>query len=244
MNELALFTGAGGGVLGSQLLGWRVVCGVEFDPYCREVLLRRQEDGFIEPFPVWDDVRTFDGTAWRGKVDIVTGGFPCQPFSVAGKRKGKDDERNLWPDTCRIIREVGPAVLLLENVPGIRRYLSVVVRDLRRIGYLVSEPIVISAAEMGAGHIRKRFWVFADTGSTRFPAAGRRTAHETMDRGDRASRDNREDGSEVGWWSREPGVGRVVYGLPYGVDRLKALGNGQVPRVVVEAWGRLGGERG
>jgi len=86
LRELALFIGAGGGALGSRLLGFRIVCAVEIDPYCREVVLRRQEEGFLEPFPIWDDVRTFDGTAWRGLVGVVTGGFPCQPFSVAGRR--------------------------------------------------------------------------------------------------------------------------------------------------------------
>ena len=106
MNELALFAGAGGGILGSQLLGWRVVCAVEKDPYCREVLLRRQEEGHLEPFPIWDDARLFNGHDWRPLVDIVTAGFPCQPFSVAGQQKAQMDDRNLWPDTFRVITEV------------------------------------------------------------------------------------------------------------------------------------------
>ena len=98
---MALFAGAGGGILGTRLLGFRVVCAAELDPYCREILLRRQEEGHLEPFPLWDNARTFEGRPWRGVVDVVTAGFPCQPFSVAGQQEGKDDERNLWPETLR-----------------------------------------------------------------------------------------------------------------------------------------------
>ncbi|MCA9180554.1 MAG: DNA cytosine methyltransferase, partial [Planctomycetales bacterium] len=74
LNELALFAGAGGGILGGKLLGWRTVCAVEIDAYCRRVLMQRQNDGVLDPFPIWDDVRTFDGHAWRGKVDVVSAG--------------------------------------------------------------------------------------------------------------------------------------------------------------------------
>jgi DNA (cytosine-5)-methyltransferase 1 len=77
MRELALFAGAGGGILGGKLLGWRTVCAVEWEPYPISVLVQRQNEGILPPFPIWDDVRTFDGTAWRGFVDVVSGGFPC-----------------------------------------------------------------------------------------------------------------------------------------------------------------------
>ena len=84
MNELALFAGAGGGILGGHLLGWRTVCAVEIEDYPRRVLLQRQADGFLPRFPIWDDVRTFDGKPWKGKVDVISGGFPCQDISIAG----------------------------------------------------------------------------------------------------------------------------------------------------------------
>ena len=84
VNELALFAGAGGGILGGKLLGWRTVCAVEWEPYPASVLCARQNDGFLPPFPIWDDVQTFDGKPWRGIVDVVSGGFPCQDISVAG----------------------------------------------------------------------------------------------------------------------------------------------------------------
>lgn len=92
MNELHLFAGAGGGILGSELLGFRTVCAVELEPYPASVLLARQNDGLLPPFPVWDDVRTFDGRPWRGLVDVVSGGFPCQDISAAGKGAGIDGE--------------------------------------------------------------------------------------------------------------------------------------------------------
>ena len=162
LRELALFAGAGGGILGSILLGFRVVCAVEIDPYCREVLLRRQEEGHLEAFPIWDDVRSFDGKAWRGRVDIISLGPPCQGWSVAGKQAGVDDERNLWPEAYRVIQEVNPGYILFENVPGIRTYLPVVIRDLRRAGYAVERPLTVAAAALGAGHIRRRVWIRAD----------------------------------------------------------------------------------
>ena len=88
MNELALFAGAGGGILGGHLLGWRTVCAVEWEAYPASVLCARQNDGLFESFPIWDDVQTFDGNPWRGIVDVVSGGFPCQDISAAGTGGG------------------------------------------------------------------------------------------------------------------------------------------------------------
>lgn len=99
MNELHLFAGAGGGILGGMLLGHSCVCAVEIEPYCRKVLLQRQRDGILPKFPIWDDVRTFDGRPWRGKIDVVCGGFPCQDISCAGKGAGIGGARSgLWSD--------------------------------------------------------------------------------------------------------------------------------------------------
>lgn len=157
---MALFAGIGGGILGSKLIGWRTVCAVEKEPYCREVLLRRQRDGVLPVFPIWDDVRTFDGRPWRGIVDVVTAGFPCQPFSCAGKRRGENDERNLWPDTLRILCEVRPRFALLENVPGLlaTRYFGRILGDLAESVFDARGKIV-SAADVGAWHLRKRLWI-------------------------------------------------------------------------------------
>ena len=111
MRELALFAGAGGGILGGHLLGWRTVCAVEYNTYAASVLLARQNDGMLPPFPIWDDVRTLDGRPWRGIVDVVSGGFPCQDISCAGKGAGIDGERSgLWAEMARIIGEVRTAI--------------------------------------------------------------------------------------------------------------------------------------
>jgi len=163
-TELALFAGAGGGLLASRLLGHRVVCYVEREPYFVEVLRARIGEGYLDDAPIWDDVRTFDGGAWRGCVDIVSAGFPCQPFSAAGQRRGAEDERNGWPDTGRIIREVRPRWVFLENVPGLlfgsHGYFGRVVGELAACGYDCRWDCV-SASAVGAPHRRDRLWVVA-----------------------------------------------------------------------------------
>ncbi len=118
LNELALFAGAGGGILGGKLLGWRTVCAVEWEPYAACVLAARQNDKVLPPFPIWDDVQTFDGKQWRGIVDVVSGGFPCQDISAAGKGAGIEGERSgMWREMARIIREVEPRFVFVENSP-------------------------------------------------------------------------------------------------------------------------------
>ena len=137
MNELVLFAGAGGGILGGHLLGWRTVCAVEHNAYCASVLVARQNDGTLPPFPVWDDIRTFDGRPWRGIVDVVSGGFPCQDISACGSRLGIDGPKSsLWGHMVRIIGEVMPAFVWVENSPRIiHRGVDVVIGDLSALGY-------------------------------------------------------------------------------------------------------------
>ena len=122
-TEMSLFSGYGGFSLGLRLAGLttRTICYVEWDKYCQQILLQRFQDDppTLTPAPIWDDIKSFDGRPWCGVVDILSAGFPCQPHSNAGLRKGADDDRNLWPDTLRIIGEVGPGLVILENVPGI-----------------------------------------------------------------------------------------------------------------------------
>jgi DNA (cytosine-5)-methyltransferase 1 len=163
MYELALFAGAGGGILGSVRAGHTIVCAVERDPHCIKSLQQRQRDGYLPPFPIWTDVRTFDGKPWRGKVDIITAGFPCQPFSTAGTQLAADDERNAWPATRRIISEVRSPVLL-ENVPalltGTHGYFGNILSELAQIGYDAIWDC-IPASTCGAPHQRDRLWVYA-----------------------------------------------------------------------------------
>jgi DNA (cytosine-5)-methyltransferase 1 len=162
MNELALFAGAGGGILGGHLLGWRTVCAVEYNAYARSVLLARQNDGTFPPFPIWDDVRTFDGRPWRGSVDVVSGGFPCQDISAAGRGDGLDGERSgLWSEMARIIGEVRPRFAFVENSPMLTsRGLGRVLGDLASMGF-DAEWGVLGAADCGAPHQRDRIWIVA-----------------------------------------------------------------------------------
>lgn len=105
----------------------RVVCYVEREAFTAEILATRMEEGRLDKAPVWSDLSAFDGKPWRGLVDCVAGGFPCQPFSQAGKRRGVADERWLWNDILRIIDECLASSVFFENVPGLRR------QGLRRI---------------------------------------------------------------------------------------------------------------
>jgi DNA (cytosine-5)-methyltransferase 1 len=163
LRELHLFAGAGGGLLGSLLLGHRPVCAVEIDPYCRRVLAARRDEGLLPAeLEIHDDVTTFDGHAWRGRVDLVAGGFPCQDISVAGKGAGLDGKRSgLFFELLRVVREVRPRWVYLENVPAITsRGLDRVLGALAELGF-DAEWCVLSAADAGAPHLRKRWWCLA-----------------------------------------------------------------------------------
>ena len=331
MNELALFAGAGGGILGGQLLGWRTVCAVEINAYAASVLCARQNDGLLPPFPVWDDIRTFDGNPWRGIVDVVSGGFPCQDISAAGKGDGINGERSgLWGEMARIVGGVRPEVVFVENSPILTsRGLDRVLGDLAALGY-DAEWGVLGAADVGAPHQRDRIWIVAyateqhrcgyEPGRSREIMAnterpewwpqgaggcgdkGRGDSNGLQERQEDASRigtscavvadpngmwelqqergereqrgrpgnssktihdANCPDCNEVWrpaqwqggypgqpnsrpggvgtdfYWPIEPDVGRVVNGLAARVDRLTALGNGQVPACAAEAFRRL-----
>ena len=162
MNELHLFSGVGGGILAGQLLGHRTVCAVEWEPYAQAVLVARQNDGSLPPFPIWDDVQNFDGKPWRGIVDIVCGGFPCQDISTAGKGAGIDGERSgMWGEMARIIGEVRPRFVFVENSPALTsRGLGRVLGDLAALGFDARWG-VLGASDVGAPHKRERIWIVA-----------------------------------------------------------------------------------
>ena len=166
MNELSLFTGAGGGVLGTKLLNWRTVGYVEWEPYCQKIIEQRIKDGFLDEAPIFGDIDHFikSGASkkYAGFVDVLTAGFPCQPFSVAGKKRGQDDERNKWPQTLQCIRDVRPRYALLENVPGLLNsgYFGEILTSLAQAGYN-AEWTVLGADDVGAPHRRKRLWILA-----------------------------------------------------------------------------------
>jgi DNA (cytosine-5)-methyltransferase 1 len=260
MNELALFAGAGGGILGGSLLGWRTVCAVEIDPYCRKVLLARQQDGHLSRFPIWDDIKTFNGKPWRGRVDIVSGGFPCQDISCAGKGAGITGEKSgLWVEMARVIREVRPRFAFVENSSMLTsRGLGYVLGDLAAMGYDARWG-VLGAHHAGAPHKRDRIWIvchpngnsqstctinaevevlqkhMADTNIKHDDSRRSRTSKICRERPS-TPKLQRSKSDKGDWWSIEPDVGRVADGVASRVDRLKAIGNGQVPAVVRLAW--------
>jgi len=305
MNELALFAGAGGGILGGKLLGWRTVCAVEWEAYPASVLCARQNDGILPPFPIWDDVQTFDGKPWRGIVDVISGGFPCQDISAAGKGAGIDGERSgMWGEMARIIREVRPRFVFVENSPMLTsRGLGRVLGDLASMGFDAKWG-VLGAADVGANHQRDRIWIVGKAtnsavnrlqeqankqimeskgwsefqfeqsrdsiqmANTRcqlrskgnateldsqaqvrtFSTVHNKSSSERQNvsntdstqfkRGELSKRTESEYSfaCDSRWWETEPDVGRMADGLASGVDRLKAIGNGQVPLCAATAW--------
>lgn len=254
MNELALFAGGGGGILGGKLLGWRTVCSVEYEPHRISVLAQRQNDRILYPsFPQWDDIRTFDGKPWNGIVDVVSAGFPCQPFSVAGKGLAENDMRNGWPDTIRIIREVGPSFALLENVPGllVHPYFGTILGDLAESGF-DAEWDCFPASAIGAPHYRDRLWILAYTMQDKCFPRGLLDGHDGTKRtwGDKAKRCKNWNGFEMGPKNNPISLGQKIYppnpdgmvdGLAAWLERVEATGNGQVPDVAVRAWETLSG---
>ena len=163
---LSICTGAGGLDLGVRpaCSNTRTVCYVEREGFAVAVMVAAMENRLLDEAPIWSDLRTFDGAAWRGAVDWLIGGFPCQPFSGAGQRRGSGDERNLWPAVARVVREAQPAVIFLENVPGVMGYyFNTIGPELRATGFRTEEGL-FSAEEVLAPHIRQRFFVLGYTG--------------------------------------------------------------------------------
>ena len=312
MNELALFAGAGGGILGGKLLGWRTVCAVEWEPYPASVLCARQNDGLLPPFPIWDDIQTFDGNPWRGIVDVVSGGFPCTDISAAGKGAGIDGEASgMWREMARVICEVRPRFVFVENSPMLTsRGLGRVLGDLASMGFDARWG-VLGAADVGANHQRDRIWIVAKwrgqlshaqydrirwweqqsqgiekengelaNSSIMYSNGGNDNSRVSMERETQSEFGNdsgpktlayaNPDGTselahtqnegnvwrewQLGfaqqkhhqgrsatngrreWWQVEPNVGRVADGVAARVERLKAIGNGQVPLCAATAW--------
>lgn len=324
MNELSLFSGAGGGILGSKLLGWRTIGYVEYERYCQQVLRQRISDGILDAAPIFGDIRKFvsEGYAelYHGMVDVLTGGFPCQPFSVAGKGLGEADPRNMWPATVEVLRIVRPRYALFENVPGLlqKTYFRTILREIAESGYDCRWG-VLGASDVGANHRRKRLWILAytpsggealgrergnlveetggregvhaaallsgedaelaDPGKQELPwptrsgeqilrakeetstrsescrgiAAQRGSGKALADADEPRLQNRRQAGEPQGkernteahastqrrrgsWWSTEPALGRVAHGVAHRVDRLKAIGNGQVPLCMARAF--------
>lgn len=229
-SYLSLFAGIGGMDLGLDRAGWTCVGQVEIDPFCRSVLARHWPE-----VPRHDDVRTC--VEWwlgepRPAVDMVAGGFPCQPVSNAGSRLGEDDKRWLWPAMAAVVAAIRPEWVLFENVPGLRtRGLASVLDELDHLGYVVRVG-PISACAVGAPHTRERLFGVAHAPRRRRQPGGRLPATPPgMEPGRRRPQSR-------GPWSDQPRPHGVAYGVPYGVDRRRALGNAVVPQVA-EHIGRM-----
>jgi DNA (cytosine-5)-methyltransferase 1 len=228
----------------ADLLSWTQPWSLRNRALPKKRLLARQRDGILPKFPIWDDVCTLDGKPWRGSVDLLCGGFPCQDISAAGKGAGITGERSgLWKEYARLIGEMRPRFVFAENSPLLRtRGLGVVLEDLAALGYNARWG-VLGARDVGAPHKRDRMWVLAY-------AMHQRLQGDQCARGLDSQGRQESDGStsECGslWWHTDPAesptepiVGRVAHGVAHRVDRLKAIGNGQVSQCATMAFSIL-----
>jgi len=281
VQVLDLFSGIGGFSLGLKRAGMETIGFCEIDPFCRRVLAKHWPDVTIHT-----DIRGLDGKDYKGRTDVICGGFPCQPFSQAGKRRGTEDDRHLWPEMLRVISEVRPTWVIGENVIGfVKMELDSVLSDLEREGYQ-TRAFIIPACGIDAPHKRDRVWIISHANSegesdgpinegprprqlelmadpeSGFSVLSKqevRTGRTTTDNSSKDVADSESErvqrlwssgeqkphtyggqklslcGSErpePAYWEAEPGMGRVVDGIPDRVDRIKGLGNAVVPMVV------------
>jgi len=241
MRELHLFAGAGGGILGGILLGHTCVCAVEIEPYCQQILLQRQRDGILPKFPIWGDIKTFDGKPWRGTVDVVCGGFPCQDVSQANPRAlGLNGERSgLWSEMARIVSEIRPRFVFVENSPMLAiRGLTRILSDLSCLGYN-AEWGTLGASDAGLVHHRKRLWLLAYANKEKHSEQRPRKQWRFTQQFSRSDLRNRIETAEKHRRKFESRTDRIIDGLAYQMDRLGAIGNGQVPAVAKLAWETL-----
>jgi len=281
VQVLDLFSGIGGFSLGLKRAGMETIGFCEIDPFCRKVLAKHWPD-----VTVHTDIRGLNGKDYKGRADVICGGFPCQPFSQAGKRRGTEDDRHLWPEMLRVISEVRPTWVIGENVIGfVKMELDSVLSDLEREGYQ-TRAFIIPACGIDAPHKRDRVWIIAHANGEgesdgpvnegprprqlelmADPNSGFSTVTQQAVQAGRAtiissSKDVADSESErvqrlwssgeqkphtyggqklslcgserpePAYWEAEPGMGRVVDGIPDRVDRIKGLGNAVVPMVV------------
>lgn len=262
-----LFAGAGGGIYADLILGHRPIFAVEWDNYAANVLRERIKDGWFEGMQLHHtDVTLFDPSEYKGRVDSLHAGFPCQDISVAGNGAGIEGSRSgFWSEVVRVARELGPSEVFLENSPAITgRGLGTVLGDLADLGF-DARWCVLPASAVGAPHVRTRWWCLAripdtnsqrgreteitrgeceDTAQSRDDGEQKHVADPKRVRWDEveqpvAQRANRKEttsptkhcggSARWPWWSTEPVLGRVAYGVANRSNRIKCLGNGQVP---------------
>lgn len=271
MNELACFAGFGGGLLASELLGWRTICAVERDAYAASILVQRQNDGILRPFPIWPDIRDFDGRPWRGIADVVSGGFPCVDISIAGTGAGIDGEDSgLWREMARVIGEVRPRFAFVENSPLlVGRGLARILGDLADMGFDAVWGCV-GAHHLSAPHKRERIWIVATNTDDAAehdlavhgavasqPQHGEASLEDAVGAGleeraqpgegqrERRQQADRTAGATLqqAWvercgaqWASDAGILRVADGTAHRVERIRCIGNAQVPCVAAFAF--------
>lgn len=232
LTHLSLFSGIGGLDLSAEAAGFRTVGQCELADYPTKVLEKHWPE-----VPRWKDIRTltkesfYERTGLR-TVDIISGGFPCQPFSFAGKRRGKEDGRYLWPEMLRVINELRPTWIVGENVSGlVRDALDEILESLEHAGY-AARAYAFKACEIGALFSGERIAIVAAS-NDRSPVVRRDIQFQTDGIPSRKRRDNggRAEEFDAGeWWEIKSRPYGVAYGVPYRVDRLKCLGNAVVPQ--------------
>lgn len=258
LTHLSLFSGIGGLDLAAEWAGFRTVGQCEWADYPRAVLEKHWPG-----LPRWRDIRTLTKESFYEQtgletVTVLSGGFPCQPFSTAGKRRGKEDDRYLWPEMLRVIQEIRPRWVVGENVAGIVSLaLDTVLSDLEGISYSC-QAVIIPACAVDAPHRRDRCAILAYTNcgtmwdDSNNGRTSNREVYETIDAGvsrgagetptyancirlekqrlQGLQEESAVSAADYHWWPAEPDVGRVANGIPNRVDRLKCLGNAVVPQ--------------
>ena len=249
MTHGSLFSGIGGFDLAARWAGWPTAFQVEIDPWCRRILSRHFPNAQRH-----SDIREFNARPFRGAVDVISGGFPCQPYSSAGKRLGKSDDRHLWPEMLRVIREAAPRWIVGENVRGLVTWSSGLVfeevqADLEAAGYQV-QAFLLPAAGVDAPHERYRVWFVAHRKSQQVGASGQPREYTSVGNATNAgskrlqefypsscSSDSKQHSRcfAAQWdeWTTESPVRRMDDGIPHRMDRIRGLGNAIVPQV---AW--------
>lgn len=247
LRELSLFSGCGGGILGSLLLGHKIIGAVEFNEYCCRVLEQRQRDGILERFPIFQtDIRDFirNGYAelYKGHCDLISAGFPCQPFSIAGKQLGEYDDRNMFPETAECIRIIRPKYVFLENVAAItsNEYFGTILSTLSQMGYwyrwgtLGGETInnVIDG---------KRIWIFVSSSNSKLLEI--MDVYKNFFAYSQESRRRQYTGAISAMLSQDDysRIKRNSDVVSAGMDRLKAIGNSQLPFLAATAWNLIAG---
>jgi len=224
LRVLDLFSGIGGFSLGLERAGMETVAFCEIDEFCQKVLKKNWPD-----VPIFNDVRSLD---YDGSIDVICGGYPCQPFSLAGNRKGAEDDRHLWSAMFGLIQKHRPRWVIGENVAGhISMGIDSVLTDLESEFY-TTRAFIIPACAVNAPHRRDRVWIVANAKSKQGTSTNNKREQGTACQSEQSESRGRNSRILRGCdWEFEPAVGRVVNGVPDGMDRLKSLGNAVVPQI-------------